>query len=184
MQRLPRCSRHSLYKCRDLPHCSRRSLYKCRDPPRCSRRSLYKCRDLPHCSRRSLYKCRDPPRCSRRSLYKCRDLPHCSQRSLYKRSACSTIRGAACFYAVPAPLFAAQPIKVFCRGFFSKKPESFLAYLFFKKGKFQKSGRRASRVRIREAGSVNTTPSMPQARAVAIFSSLSSIKKHSAGSSS
>ncbi|MCR2026834.1 hypothetical protein [Anaerotruncus colihominis] len=38
---------------------------------------------------------------------------------------------------LPAPLFAAQPTKVFCRGFFSKKPESFSPRLFFKKaGKF------------------------------------------------
>ena len=56
--------------------------------------------------------------------------------------------GAACINAAPAPLFAAQPTKVFCRGFFSKKPESFLPRLFFSKKPesflprlfFQKSG--------------------------------------------
>ncbi|EDS10651.1 hypothetical protein ANACOL_02628 [Anaerotruncus colihominis DSM 17241] len=58
-------------------------------------------------------------------------LPHCSRRSLYRRSACPTVRGAACIDAAPAPLFAAQPIKVFCRAFFqksgglfSKRPEA------------------------------------------------------------
>ncbi|WP_317397919.1 hypothetical protein [Anaerotruncus colihominis] len=33
----------------------------------------------------------------------------------------------------PAPLFAAQPIKVFRRGLFSKRPESFLPSFFSKK---------------------------------------------------
>ncbi|MEY8440624.1 hypothetical protein [Anaerotruncus colihominis] len=44
-----------------------------------------------------------------------------------------TICGAGCINTTAAPLFAAQPIKVFCRGFFSKKPESFLPRLFSKK---------------------------------------------------
>ena len=39
--------------------------------------------------------------------------------------------------AAPAPLFAAQPAKVFCRGFFSKKPErsrlKFFGIPFFQK---------------------------------------------------
>ncbi|OUO65704.1 hypothetical protein B5F55_16350 [Anaerotruncus colihominis] len=55
------------------------------------------------------------------------------RRSLYKRSTRPTVHGAACINAAPAPLFAAQPTKVFCRGFFSKKPESFLPRLFFQK---------------------------------------------------
>ena len=33
------------------------------------------------------------------------------------RSARPAVRGAACFYAVSAPLFAAQPTKIFCRAF-------------------------------------------------------------------
>ncbi|OUP69098.1 hypothetical protein B5F10_09530 [Anaerotruncus colihominis] len=69
---------------------------------------------------------------------------------LYTCSARPIIRGAACINAEPNPLFAAQPTKVFRRGLFSKRPESFLAYLFFKKGKFQKSGRGCRGCRRRE----------------------------------
>ncbi|NDO39583.1 hypothetical protein FMM72_10060 [Anaerotruncus colihominis] len=36
---------------------------------------------------------------------------------------CPTIRGAACKNAAPAPLFAAQPTKVFRRSLFSKRLE-------------------------------------------------------------
>ncbi len=52
--------------------------------------------------------------------------------SLYKHSARSIVGGAACISAAPAPLFAAQPTKVFRRGLFSKRPESFW-HTFFQK---------------------------------------------------
>ena len=47
------------------------------------------------------------------------------------------------FYAAPNPLFAAQPMKVFRRGLFSKRPErgrlKFFAKLFFKKAEAEKT---------------------------------------------
>ncbi|NBI79469.1 hypothetical protein D3Z39_11450 [Anaerotruncus colihominis] len=64
---------------------------------------------------------------------------HCCQ----KGGACKVhtrpaVRGAACINAVPNPLFAAQPIKVFRRSLFSKRLErsrlKFFAEAFFQKG--------------------------------------------------
>ncbi|NBI78955.1 hypothetical protein D3Z39_08740 [Anaerotruncus colihominis] len=76
-----------------------------------------------------------------------------------------TICGAGCINTTAAPLFAAQPIKVFCRGFFSKKPESFLPRLFFKKaGKFfaeaffQKAGKFFAEAFFQKAGKLFGIP--------------------------
>ena len=56
--------------------------------------------------------------------------------SLYKHSARSIVGGAACISAAPAPLFAAQPSKVFCRAFFQKsgaQPAKVFWHTFFSK---------------------------------------------------
>ena len=52
--------------------------------------------------------------------------------SLYKHSARSIVGGAACISAAPAPLFAAQPTKVFRRGLFQKGRKVFW-HTFFQK---------------------------------------------------
>ncbi|MFR4990408.1 hypothetical protein, partial [Anaerotruncus colihominis] len=67
-------------------------------------------------------------------------LPFFSPAAFPKRRAKTFIRcGVKTDYETPAPLFAAQPTKVFRRGLFSKRPErsrlKFFAEAFFQKGR-------------------------------------------------
>ena len=55
--------------------------------------------------------------------------------------------GAACINAAPAPLFAAQPTKVFCRGFFFQKSRKvFCRGFFFKKAGTENAARQSVRL--------------------------------------
>ena len=73
------------------------------------------------------------------------------RRSLHQRSARPAVCGAACINAAPAPLFAAQPTKVFCPAFFQKSggaaDKSFSPRPFFKKAGQNRPCRLAGRRR-------------------------------------